>query len=132
MASRRLNERLARYNYLYDDDSSTTSKSSADATDSKATVDSNKADRIANGDSTLSSNNNNNMDSERVTSSRKNADSFSVSSDIDRTLTNHLPAGSARGPLLSSIATSTCLSSSNSSQSASVIRNVSGCYWCLC
>lgn len=132
MASRRLNERLAKYNYLYDTDThdgtngNTVTISSPDA-----------EDRLSNGD-TFSNNNNNNMNSDRVTSSsisRKYSDSSSVSVaasiDSPKSPTTSFSKGLApRGPLLSHITTTASARSNYSTNASPPIssRNVSSLF----
>lgn len=129
MASRRLNERLAKYNYLYDDEDDGAMKTPAsdikmDSNGSATTT--GMTDKLSNG---ITSINNNSMDSTSPTTepprvnTRKLAHSVSndstahtqsaefnadntVSTAKHATVTKSLSSGAPRGPLLSSVTAS--------------------------
>lgn len=106
MASRRLNERLSKYNYLYDDDDVAAKQVSDMKMDNNGLSNVTDGDKLPNGSLTINNNHPaTDSTSERVNSSRKfSPPSVSVSSTVSSPSTHsYSSSGTPRGPLLSSI-----------------------------
>lgn len=117
MASRRLNERLAKYNYLYNDDIILTSdKQPNDSYTNTATQETNGSSSpssrnehrsAVNGITATTTHNNNNQESSRVTQNGDRVNSELTAIRLPTITSNYSSTGGPRGALLGSLTAST-------------------------